>query len=195
MPIQSLKGQPQGDAHRAEGKAFRSFGKTLIYSVLVLRLICAASGPETSALGRTSYLPIGRHGFTLLDDMLICQCCSGRSNYSEHGGIHIPGDTVDAGLQRHTLLAQSSTLSKAIGGLPCNEVSGRTYDTIFSFMQVAVTQDDDSEMTGFCPEAKVRLHAHFSCEMLVQAASTWNARSEPLKQGRSNELCTQALVK
>ena len=48
-------------------------------------------------------------------------------------------------------------------------------------MQVAVTQDDDSEMTGFCPEAKVGLHAPFSCDMLVQAASTWHARSEPLR--------------
>ena len=47
-------------------------------------------------------------------------------------------------------------------------------------MQVAVTQDDDSEMTGFCPEAKVGLHAPFSCDMLVQAASTWGACSEPL---------------
>ena len=129
--------------------------------MLIVQLIYAALGPKTSALGRTSYLPIGRHGFALLDFMLICQCCSGLSSYCKHGGIHIPGDTVDTGLQRHIMLAQSLTLSKGIGGLPYDGVSGRTYGKNFSFMQVAVTQDDDSEMTGFCPEAKVGLHAHF----------------------------------
>ena len=106
VPIQSLKGQPQSDAQRAGWAAFLSLGKTLVYSVLVVRLICAASGPKTSALGRTSYLPIGRHGFILLDNMLICRCCTGRSSCCEHGGIHIPGDTVATGLQRHTMLAQ-----------------------------------------------------------------------------------------
>ena len=56
-----------------------------------------------------------------------------------------------------------------------------------------MTQDDDSEMTGFCPEAKVGLHAPFSCDMLVQAASAWHARSEPLRENRSDQQFTQAL--
>lgn len=52
VPIESLTGQPQGDVHRAERKALCSFWKTLSYSAPVVRLIFAASGPKTPALGR-----------------------------------------------------------------------------------------------------------------------------------------------
>ena len=67
------------------------------------------------------------------------------------------------------MLSQPSTRVKAIGSLRCNSTNGRTCGMKACVVQVAVTQDDDSEMTGFCPEAKAWLHAPFSCEMLVQA--------------------------